>query len=248
MGGGFGTSGTFTVTMIATAANGCSDTAQQIISIGTFPDATLSSSASVTTFNGEPFFSICTSDPSSSIDFFNTSTTTATNTNYQIIWGDATPNYSDPTFSVPVSHSYSAGTYVLTFIVSAGSCNDTTDYNVFVGSNPVVGLGNPGGTGICTGNALTFPISYVNASGVTNTPGTIYTITFNDGSAPVVFTHPATGLPQANITHVFDSTSCGTVSSNGTINYNNSFPLPSAPPIHVVVISRCCAHLCFTKT
>ncbi|MFN8244894.1 MAG: PKD domain-containing protein [Ferruginibacter sp.] len=223
VGSGFGTSGTFTVTMIATAANGCSDTAQQIISIGTFPDATLSSSASVTTFNGEPFFSICTSDPSSSIDFFNTSTTTATNTNYQIIWGDATPNYSDPTFSVPVSHSYSAGTYVLTFIVSAGSCNDTTDYNVFVGSNPVVGLGNPGGTGICTGNALTFPISYVNASGVTNTPGTIYTITFNDGSAPVVFTHPATGLPQANITHVFDSTSCGTVSSNGTINYNNSF-------------------------
>ncbi len=223
VGTGFSNAGVYTVTLIVTGANGCSDTATQAISIGTFPDASLSSSATQTTFNGEPYFSVCTSDPTSAIDFFNTSTTIATNTNYQIIWGDGTPNYSNPTFAGSVSHTYSAGTYLLSFIVSSGGCNDTTDYNIFVGTNPVVGMTNPGITGICTGNSLTFPLSYVNSLGVTNTPGTIYTITFNDGSPSVVFTHPVTGLPQASITHVFDSTSCGTVSSNGIINYNNSF-------------------------
>ncbi len=223
VGSGFSTSGTFTVTLTVTGANGCSANTQQTVNIGIFPDASLSSSANVTTFNGEPYFSICTSDPSASIDFFNASTTTTTNTNYQIIWGDNTPGYNNSTFATPESHTYSVGTYVMTFIVSSSGCKDTTDYNVFVGSNPVVGLGNPGGTGICTGNALTFPITYVNALGITNTPGTIYTITFNDGSAPVIFTHPTNGVPQPSITHIFDSTSCGTVSSNGTINYNNSF-------------------------
>jgi hypothetical protein len=83
---------------------------------------------------------------------------------------------------------------------------------LFVGSNPSVGITNPGNTSICTGSSLTFPITY------TNSPGTIYTVTFNDGTAPVNF-NPAS---QTSITHIFNLSSCGTT-SQASQTYQNSF-------------------------
>ena len=77
------------------------------------------------------------------------------------------------------------------------------------------GIRNPGNTDICAPNTLTFPIT--GAAG--NTPGTTYTVTFNDGSAPVNFVQP----PPASVSHTFTVTSCGVTSSNGTTSFPNSF-------------------------
>ena len=74
-----------------------------------------------------------------------------------------------------------------------------------------MGLGNPGNTNVCIGETLTFPIT-----GTANNPaGTIYPVTFSDGSASQVFTHPA----PASVSHTFTKTSCGSAADG----FNNSF-------------------------
>ena len=134
----------------------------------------------------------CSSDAAAIFEFTNASTTS--NTGYKIIWGDGAPDSVFSTFTI-ISHSYNIGTYPLKFIVTGNGCTDTATYYIYVGSNPAVGLGNPGNTTICTGVSLTFPITGTS----TNTPGTIYTVTFNDGSAPVTYTHPV----PSDVTHNF---------------------------------------------
>lgn len=199
----------FNVQLIVTNTVGCKDTIVRTVTTSQLPDPTF---LNYTIYNGRRYFKLCTNTSSAVFTFINNSSTAATNTNYQIVWGDATPDYNASTFSAPITHSYPVGTTTALFIVTgANGCKDTIPYYIFLGTNPAVGLGNPGNTAICTNNSLTFPIS----STALNSPGTIYTITFNDGSAPITYTHPA----PADITHQFPITSCGTTSTT----YQNSF-------------------------
>ncbi len=199
----------FNVQLIITSNNGCKDTIIRTVTTSQIPDPTF---LNYTIYNGKRYFKLCTNTSTAVFTFINNSSTAATNTNYQIIWGDATPDYNSATFNTPLTHTYPVGTTTALFIVTgANGCKDTIPYYIFLGTNPAVGLGNPGNTAICTNSSLTFPIS---STGL-NSPGTIYTITFNDGSAPITYTHPA----PADITHQFPITSCGTTS--GT--YQNSF-------------------------
>lgn len=201
----------FTVKLTATNGYCPNSIATQSVSIKQRPGTQLNGPGA-TTYNGAPYFTKCVTAASADLGFTNTSSTSATNTSYRIIWGDNTSDFTGASFTTPVLHTYNVGAYTLKFIVSGDNgCTDTTNYNVFVGSNPAVGLGNPGNTSICTATSLTFPIS--NTS--TNTPGTVYTVTFNDGTAPIVYNHPA----PADVSHMFAITSCGTNSSS----YNNSF-------------------------
>lgn len=215
VGAGFANSGTFNVTLTVTGANGCSSTSTQTITVQSFPDATLSADAQSTVFNGQDFWVACGNDPSSTITFFNNSSTLPTNTQYFIDWGDGSPTLTQSTITSPLPHTYGIGTFQLTHIVSNGTCRDTSVYNIFVGSNPAVGLGNPGNTSICTGSSLTFPITNTE----NNPPGTIYTVTFNDNTPPITFSHP----PPASVTHTFNTNSCGVLSTSGNVSYNNSF-------------------------
>ncbi len=204
----------FIIKLIATSANGCKDSITSSVTIKQRPDATLEGTGQ-TTYNGLPYFNICTSQPNATFTFINQSSTVTTNSSYTIVWGDASPNFTAVLFT-STSHTYNIGTYTLLFIVTGSNgCTDTTRYNVFVGSNPAVGFSTPGSTNICTGSSLTFPIENT----ASNPPGTTYTVTFNDGSPPIVFSHP----PPNSVTHIFNSTSCGTNSSNGTITFPNSF-------------------------
>ncbi|MDI6032942.1 PKD domain-containing protein [Flavobacterium sp. LB2P84] len=192
----------FNVTLTVTA-NGCAKAITKPVSIQN-PGATLNSSVESAVFNGFPIFKVCTNDISQ-IDFINTSATSSTDTNYVINWGDSTPNFSATTFST-VSHTYSIGLWTLTYTVTGqNGCSITRIYKVFVGNNPAVGIGNPGNTNICISTPLTFPITGTE----NNPPGTIYTVTFNDGSTPITFNHP----PPATITHTFLKSSCGVTSS-----------------------------------
>ncbi|WP_299100866.1 PKD domain-containing protein [uncultured Winogradskyella sp.] len=178
------------------------------------PDGNLGGTGSGTTFNGLPVFRQCINS-GSEFTFTNLSSTPALNTSYTINWGDSSPDFTANNWS-STTHSYGVGIYNLTYtITGSNGCDTVTDYTVFVGSNPAVSLGNPGNTDICNINPLTFPITGTE----NNPPGTTYTVTFNDGSAPEVFSHP----PPASVTHSFDMSSCNTTSSDGTNTYENSF-------------------------
>lgn len=192
----------FNVKLLVTNSNGCKDSVTQVVTIKQSPGTQLlGNNAGI--YQGRPFFRECVSAATADFTFINQSNTS--NTNYRIIWGDASADYNAATFNTALTHTYSVGVYTLKFIVTGSNgCVDTTEYGVFVGTNPAVGLGNPGNTSICTGSSLTFPISNTSQ----NAPGTSYTVVFNDGTPPLNFQHPA----PADITHLFTKTSCGTFS------------------------------------
>jgi PKD repeat protein len=207
---------TFTVTLIVTSSGGCSDTITQQVTTRQSPGRELGGTGKIV-YNGLNYFTTCSNSSSAEFTFTNLSSTSASNTNYRIVWGDGSPDFNSATFDA-TTHTYNTGTYTLLFIVSGGApnfCVDTATYYVFLGSNPAVGLNNPGNTTVCSGSPLTFPITGTFG----NPPGTTYTVTFNDNSPQQVFTHPA----PAGVSHTFLISSCGTTSSDGTNIYNNSF-------------------------
>ena len=204
---------TFNVILTATNAEGCPATVTHAVHT-TSPSTDLGGSG-LTSFNGQPVFTSCTST-GATLTFINNSSTQATNTDYVLIWGDNSANFAPGGSFSSINHLYASGTYTLGFVVTgAGGCRDTGYYSVYVGSNPAVGLSNPGNTVTCSQSSLTFPITSTGA----NSPGTIYTITFNDGSLPQVFGHPA----PPSVTHNFLLSSCGTTSTSGSTSYQNSF-------------------------
>jgi gliding motility-associated-like protein len=200
----------FSTQLITTNSFGCTATASSTITTKQVSNTDLTSDGIVSNYNGVTYFASCSNNNTATFNFQNQSGTN--NTNYVLQWGDASADYNNSTFSGLIAHDYRIGGYPLNFIVTnQNGCIDTGFYHIFVGGNPAVGLGNPGNTSICTGNSLTFPISNTSS----NSPGTIYTVTFNDGSAPITYVQPA----PADVTHTFLTTSCGTNSPG----YNNSF-------------------------
>ncbi|RYZ49410.1 MAG: PKD domain-containing protein, partial [Sphingobacteriales bacterium] len=200
----------FKVVLVVTDSRGCKDNTNVTVNVKQIPGTQLDGTG-YTLYNGLPYFTIC-NESNSTFEFINISSTKATNTNYQIKWGDASPDFNSATFNTPLTHDYSVGKHTLQFIVTgANGCKETMVYNVFVGSNPAVGLGNPGNTIICSGTSLTFPISNTSS----NPPGTVYTVGFNDGSPSIVYNHPAPD----DVTHRFDEGSCGIFSQG----FSNSF-------------------------
>lgn len=205
----------YNVKLVASSNAGCKDSTTLTATVKQRPGTELNGTGS-STFNNLSFFKLCGTS-SSDFNFVNISSTTSTNTGYNIKWGDATPDANMPTFSAPITHNYSIGSHTLLYSVTGNNgCTDTASYFVFVGSNPAVGLGNPGNTTICTKDSLTFPVN--NTSG--NTPGTMYTITINDNTAPFSF-NPIGVNP--SFTHVFNISSCGVNSSDGANTYSNSY-------------------------
>lgn len=206
-----------TYTLTVTDANGC--VASDVVSLTMLPDADAtitSSNAAYTVFNGSPTFYRCTPNATAlfAFDFGGAAQPGSTHT---INWGDGTPVdvFSGPGWPSQ-SHTYPQGIHTINYtLTQTNGCNDTRVYRVFVGTNPAGALVNPGSTTGCGPITLTFPIVGWN----TNTPGTIYTINFNDGTAPVIYTHP----PPGSITHTFSVGSCGTTSTDGVNTYQNSF-------------------------
>jgi len=177
------------------------------------PDANLNGNGA-TTINGDRYFKVCAAN-AQNFTFTNGSSTSSTNTNYIIRWGDGTPDYTSTSFNSPINHLYGVGIKTLTFIVYSGTCVDSAQYKVFVGNIPAGGLVGVGGSTICSGNEQRFVI----AGTGNNPPGTMYIMFYNDGSKRDTFYHPAPDT----VTHIFPKTSCGTNSSNGTNNFPNSY-------------------------
>lgn len=191
-------------------------TGTAIITVNTMPDATIYSSAVSTYVNNQLIFRECY-NPTGSLTFTNTSTTIPYNTNYTIDWGDNSTPFTAATWST-TSHSYAPGNWKLTYTVVGQKSEEKTvqEILVYIGSKPAVSMGSPGLTDNCSKMPIFFPISGTDK----NTSDTKYTITFNDGSAPIAY-NPANGL--GGVVHTFAKSSCGTTSYSGTTAYPNSF-------------------------
>ncbi len=199
----------YNVVLTTTSSYGCSASNTVIYTLGQGPDPTLNGPGA-TTLNGKPYFKICAAN-GQTFTFTNGSTTT--NTDYIIRWGDGTPDFTSTTFS-SITHNYSVGTKQLTFIVSNGSCTDSSIYNVFVGNIPQGGISGVGGSTICVNNQQDFLLTNI----LGNTSGTSYYLSYNDGSVTDTFLNPID-----TVSHIFKISSCGHNSSNGSSTFPNSF-------------------------
>ena len=180
------------------------------------PDATIYSSGETTIVNGVAVFKECYSATGAFI-FTNGSTTSTTNTNYTVDWGDGSPVLTFPTWST-ISHNYAVGKWVLKYTVTGITADKATtkNYEIYVGSKPAISMGSPGLTDNCSAFPIFFPITGTEK----NPSDTKYTVTFNDGTAPITY-DPSAG--NGGITHTFAKSSCGTTSYSGNTAYPNSF-------------------------
>ncbi|MDZ4668482.1 MAG: PKD-like domain-containing protein, partial [bacterium] len=149
----------------------------------------------------------------------NSSTTSSTNTSYTFVWGDTSSNTTTSTFTsiAYVSHNYLfQGNKSLQIISTGiGGCTSTATKYVYVGTNPSIGLGNPGNTtGECISKTYTFPITGFTG----NSPGTNYLLSSNDKGPETSYVHP----PPNSYTKLYSQNSCGFQSLG---SYNNSFHL-----------------------
>ncbi len=131
-------------------------------------------------------------------------TTGGSNSNYQIQWGDGSPDFNSGTFpGGGLTHTYtSAEIFDLYFIVTgANGCIDTAIYNIANITNPAIGAANPGGTTGCGPLTLCFPLNNF----ASNHPTTYYIVDFGDGSPQDTLPHP----PPATLCHTYTASSCG---------------------------------------
>lgn len=153
----------------------------------------------------------------------NISKTKATNTKYVIDWGDGNASVFGSNFT-STSHNYLLpGSFNLTLTVTnAAGCSSTKSYLVFNGSNPSFGVASQGNTNDCAPATFTFDI--INTLG--NTPSTIYTFQFDDGSPALRYTHA--NLPKT-ITHTFTKSAYGKPGNSFTLTAYATNPCGTTP-------------------
>lgn len=200
---------TFDVVLTVTNALGCvSNITTQEVVVNQAPDPAVFDYTSATAF-------VNCGNQSFDLLLENTSTTVSTNTNYQISWGDGSPNFSGASFpNSGITHTYSTlGYFSLTSSVTGSNgCVSSESFDVYNGGNPAVGIGNPGNTiNLCTPYDLTFPITGTN----NNAPGTIYIVSSNTGQPNQTYNHP----PPTSYVHTFVESSCGATGANNPNSY-----------------------------
>ncbi|WP_018472829.1 T9SS C-terminal target domain-containing protein [Echinicola pacifica] len=213
---------TFVVSLTATDMEGNSDTYTQEITLTQAPSLILTSEQNGTTFDDLEYIITCESEDSE-FTFINNSTTKDSNTSYTLDWGDGSPSFTGTDWE-ELNHSYAMGVYNLVYTVTGpNGCPATKEFGVFVGSNPAVGLANPGNTNVCGGQTLSFPIT-----GTENNPeGTMYVVSYSDGSPEETYNHP----PPLEVTHTFIESSCGI----------NSGSFPNSYSVSITAVNPCSA-------
>ncbi len=162
---------------------------------------------------------VCSGAAQATLSIYNASTTFENNQSYTINWGDGTSeNYDNFSFSNTgfITHDYDGfGYYNLQLTVTGvNGCVTIEDYIFYNGSNPSVGLANPGNTvGLCIPATITFPITNTE----NNPAGTVYFISVS-GEEVASFTQD--NVP-SEFTYTFTESSCGMSTSTG--NYQNAF-------------------------
>lgn len=206
---------TFTIKLTVTDnLTACTNSKEKTITLSQHPDPKLNVSVESDTLAGQVTFISC-SNVATEFVFTNPNENNSDIIGYTIDWGDGSLPFSGSTWSL-LTHTYNLGMTTLKYTVQGqNGCSVTKEYKIFVGSNPAGGILSPGNTDICVNEQLTFPIAGIQ----NNPPGTIYTISFNDGTPSEVFYDNT----RTEITHTFTNGSCGTYSYDGRNYYSNSF-------------------------
>lgn len=223
----FSNPGTYTITLVVN--NGVPTTMQVVVqnanpnpNLNLVLDMNNCPGFSTSTINGVTYLTSCTQGAFNGDYLCLTTNSTNTNANsiHTIYWGDGTSNSftgvnnTNPGFANAVSTA-GGGFVTYTLQQTPNSCLASQILPTYAGANPTA-LISPGGIPVlCNPSSVTYNIT----PGLQNTPGTTYTISFNDGSAPVVFNHP----PPASFQHLFNSVSCNTNSVINGVTYPNSF-------------------------
>ena len=97
----------FSVKLTVTDNKGCANQKTNVVSIKQKPEAKLSGTSI-----------LCTGSAQSTFTFNNGSNTQSINTNYQIIWGDGTPDLILSSFTTAQTHIYNKGSNTLLEIVT----------------------------------------------------------------------------------------------------------------------------------
>jgi PKD repeat protein len=210
--------GDTTLYVITVSGNGCSATDTVSVNVVQPPPSQLEPGTGVDTITlgGVLNFSECVNTAQQGIDFIFTNPNQDPSITSTFTWGDTGATVSQSGNWNKIDHIYGRGQYYLTYTTNNGNgCPGTSSYIVYFGNNPAGGIASLGSTSICGPDSLRFAIN----NWQSNSPGTIYTISFNDGTPPLTFGQP----PPDTISHWFSITSCGTTSSNGTISFTNAF-------------------------
>lgn len=207
----------FDVSLIVTDSKGCTNNHSASIIVKQRPHASLNDT-------GFPKWAKCDPDPAATytITVANNSSTTPTNQQYVINWGDGSTIETFGSGFTGATHTYvTKGSFPLSIQVTGqNGCIDTKTYNVFNGSTPTYGINNTELVG-CAPLTVTFTLP---ANAYDNTPGTYYYFDFGDGITKEYFQEdlPPPIQPGAgcDIVHIYESSSCN-------INPSHSFTMSS---------------------
>ena len=162
---------------------------------------------------------VCSGTEDVTLYLYNASTTYSSNATYFFDWGDGnTETLTNAEFPNTgfYTHAYSGyGYYYIELTVTSNDgCTGTQFYTFYNGSNPSVGLANPGNTvGLCAPATINFPITNT----AQNPIGTVYNISIN---GELIASYTQSNVP-TNFIHTFLESSCGETTSTG--NYENAF-------------------------
>jgi gliding motility-associated-like protein len=212
----FNTGNIYTISGTASQSGCTSSPITQTINIlnltNVLPDV---AGSTMQVINGVNTFPICSGTSTSTALVYNNNYNNPVNTfyTYTLNNGPATP--IDTGAFVPII--YGSNTLVLT--ATNGTCILTNTVNIYSGSNPYVALGGSNSINLCPGSTVNFTIDPTQSVGVTNPPGTTYSLVFSDASGSMNFTNL---INDTLIPHQYLTSSCG-VSNVGTTFPNNTY-------------------------
>ena len=209
---------TFQVKLKVTTARGCVDSIIHSVTLTQKPDATLLETLHLQNPNYPNTFAACdatSTNTNGDFEFVNGSTTQATNTWYNIVWGEPTiPPYSQATFSSSIPVTYTTLGYdILVYTVNGlNGCNNTRQYNVFVGNFAGGGLGNPGLLAGVAEYCIDFTIQN---NSYDNPPDTRFIFNWGDGTGDTLLRQD---LPASKLmTHCYNT--CSTTLTGNPQSY-----------------------------
>lgn len=184
---------TYTVSLTVTGANGCDVTVTQTVTVKQVPNAILNEDANFTQCLGLGSF----------YAYVTNASTPAGNTNFNINWGDGSPNYNSSTPPSSFEHIYNGiDIWTLVYTVTGSNgCTDATEYTVTNISNPAIGAATNGNTLQCGPVQICFDLTnYQN-----NFSEIMYNVNFGDGTP--IETYTQTNLPDP-VCHSYSASSC----------------------------------------
>jgi len=216
----FSTGNTYTISATASQSGCTSSPSIQTINVldltNVLPDV---AGSTMQVINGINTFPICSGTSTSTALVYNNNVNNPANTVYTYTLNNGPATSIDTGAYVPII--YGSNTLVLT--ATNGTCSLSNTVNIYSGSNPYVALGGSNSINLCPGSTVNFTIDPTQSIGVTNPPGTTYSLVFSDVSGSMNFTNL---VNDTVIPHQYLTSSCGV--TNTTFPNNTYYAVVTA--------------------